>query len=166
MSLIITSRIREELELDIPTSFFVDYPSISDAKMAISALLGTNSSGGAMPSSSTENPTPGEPDTTSSIPKPNDQCLTNSIVQSRVNSKALPFATSILLSGTPKTASKTIPYGSGSATSYAKLPSISKDVCFYALNSPFMKIPGDFTNGIVAQYLAEIKRRSPKVHTF
>ena len=97
--------------------------------------------------------------------KPNDQCLTNSIVQSRVNTKALPFATSILLSGNPKTASKNIflfPYGSGSATPYAKLPSISKDVCIYALNSPFMKIPGDITNGIVAQYLAEIKRRQPQ----
>lgn len=167
MSLTITGRIREELELDIPTSFFTDYPSISEAKMAISALVGTNSSGGATPYSYTENTTPGETDTTPSTPAPDGDSLTSLMVEIQANNEALRSATSILLSGSPKTASKTLflfPDGSGSATSYALLPSISPDVCVYGLNCPFMKIPADFTNGIdgiSAQYLVEIKRREP-----
>ncbi len=167
MSLTITGRIREELELDIPTSFFADYPSISEAKMAISALVGTNSSGGATPYSYTENTTPGETDTTPSTPNPDGESLTSLMVEIRANEEALRPATSVLLSGSPKTASMNLflfPDGSGSATSYALLPSISPDVCVYGLNCPFMKTPADYTNGIdgvSAQYLAEIKRRQP-----
>ena len=44
MSLTITRRVREEIDLDIPTSFFVHYSSIGEAKMAISTLLDTSSS--------------------------------------------------------------------------------------------------------------------------
>lgn len=167
MSLTITGRIREELELDIPTTFFVDYPSISEAKIAISALIGTNSSGIATPSSYTENITPGETDTALSLSNPDSESLTSLIVEIRANEEVLRPATSILLSGSPKIASKTLflfPDGSGSATSYALLPSISPDVCVYGLNCPFMKTPADYKNGIdsvSAQYLTEIKRRQP-----
>ena len=168
MSLTISGRIREELELDIPTSFFVDYPTISEAKMAISALTSMNSSEGVTPSSSTENTTPGEADKTLSMSNPDGERLTSLIVEKiGANEEALRPATSIVLSGNPKTASKTLflfPDGSGSATSYALLPSISLDVCVYGLNCPFMKTPADYTNGIdgvSAQYLAEIQRRQP-----
>lgn len=167
MSLTITGRIREELELDIPTTFFVDYPSITDAKMAISALMGVNSSEGATPSSHTGYTTPGETETTLSMPNLDGESLTNLVVEIRANDEVLRPATSILLSGSPKTASKTLflfPDGSGSATSYAMLPNISSDVCVYGLNCPFMKTPADYTNGIdsvSAQYLAEVKRRQP-----
>lgn len=167
MSLTITGRIREELELDVSTSFFVDNPDISKAKMAISALIGMNSSGTATPSSYTGNSTPRETDTLVSMPNPYDHSLTSSIVEIRANKAELRPATSILLSGSPKSSSKTLflfPDGSGSATSYALLPSISSEVCVYGLNCPFMKTPADYTNGIdgvSAQYLAEIKRRQP-----
>lgn len=167
MSLTITGRIREELEIDIPTSFFVDYPSISVAKMAISALMGTNSSGGATPYSYTENTTPGETDRTSSMSSPDGESLTNLMVEIQANEEALRPATLILLSGSLKTASKNLflfPDGSGSATSYALLPSISPDICVYGLNCPFMKAPADYTNGVdgvSAQYLAAIKKRQP-----
>lgn len=165
MSLTITGRIREELELDIPTSFFVDCPSISEAKTAVSALMSTSSSGGATPYSYTENTTPGETDTAPSTPNPDDESLTSLTVDIRAKEEALRPATSVLLSGSSRTASKTLflfPDGSGSATSYASLPSISPDVCVYGLNCPFMKTPADYTNGIdgvSAQYLAEIRRR-------
>ncbi|MCJ1434804.1 hypothetical protein MMC27_004174 [Xylographa pallens] len=167
MSLTISGRVREELEVDIPTSFFADYPTLSEAKIAISALMGTNSSGGVTPSSYTENTTPGETDTAPSSQDPDGESLTKLIVGIRAKEAALTPATSILLSGSPKTASKTLflfPDGSGSATSYALLPSISPDVCVYGLNCPFMKSPADYTNGIEgvsAQYLTEIKRRQP-----
>ena len=167
MSLTITGRVREELELDFPTSFFTDYPSISEAKIAISAMTSTSSGGGATPYSYTENNTPDDSDTTPSTPDPEGERMTNLVVNIRANEEALRPATSILLSGSPKTASKTLflfPDGSGSATSYALLPSISPDVCVYGLNCPFMKTPADYTNGIDGvseQYLAEIKTRQP-----
>ena len=167
MSLTISGRIREELDFDIPTSFFVDYPTIDEARMAISALMGTNSRGDATPTSYTENNTPEEIDTTPSTPNPDGESLTGSIVEVGANEQSLRPATSILLSGSAKTASKTLflfPDGSGSATSYALLPSVSPDVCVYGLNCPFMKSPADYTNGIdgvSTQYLTEIKRRQP-----
>ena len=168
MSLTITGRIREEIELDVPTSFFADHPDINKVKVAISALIGPNSSGSATPSSYTGNTSPGETDTPASMPNSDDEILTGQIVELRANKGELPPATSILLSGSPKASSKTLflfPDGSGSATSYALLPSISPDVCVYGLNCPFMKIPADYTNGIdgvSAQYLAEIKKRQPQ----
>ena len=167
MSLTITGRIREELELDVPTSFFVDHPDLSTAKMAISALIGLNSSGSATPSTYTGNTTPCETDTLVKMANQYDDSLTSSIVEIQANKGELCPATSILLSGSPKTSSKTLflfPDGSGSATSYALLPRISPEVCVYGLNCPFMKTPADYTNGIdgvSAQYLAEIKRRQP-----
>lgn len=167
MSLTVTGRIREELELDIPTSFFVDYPSISKAKMAMAALMSTNSSGVGTTYSYTENTTPEETDTASSMSDSDGESLKNLNGEIRANEEALRPATSILLSGNPKTASKTVflfPDGSGSATSYALLPSISPDVCVYGLNCPFMKTPVDYTNGIdgvSAQYLAEVQSRQP-----
>lgn len=133
--------------------------------MAISILMGTNSSGGATPASYTENITFGETETTQSMPSPDVESLTSLIVEIRAKEEELRPATSVLLSGNPKTASKTLflfPDGSGSATSYALLPSISPDVCVYSLKCPFMKTPADYTIGIdsvSAQYLAGIKIR-------
>ena len=167
MSLTITGRIREELGVDVPTSFFAGHPDITNAKMAISALIGTNSSGSATPSSYTEDTSPGETDTPASMPNSGDDILTSSILEIGANKREPRSATSILLSGSPKASTKTLflfPDGSGSATSYALLPSISPDVCVYGLNCPFMKTPTEYTNGIdgvSAQYLAEVKRRQP-----
>ena len=173
MSLSITGRIREELNLDVPSTFFVDHPTVSEASNAISALMGTSMtgtspSGSATPSSYSKNSSPDETDTLPIMQTSNDENLANWIMGDQGNDLALRPATSILLSGNPKTSSKTlflIPDGSGSATSYSLLPSISPEVCVYALNCPFMKSPADFTNGIDSvsgQYLAEIRRRQPQ----
>ena len=79
-----------------------------------------------------------------------------------------PQAMSILLQGSPKTASKSLflfPDGSGSATSYAPLPSISPTLALYALNSPFLKEPSALSNSSVSAvaslYIDEILRRQP-----
>lgn len=170
MSLTISGRAREELDLDIPSSFFTDYPSINLAKPAILALTGTHSSGDATPDSYTENITPDEASETSnsssnSTPDEDMESLPSSFEDPGANDESLPPATSILLRGNPKFASKVLflfPDGSGSATSYASLPGIEPDVCVYGLNCPFIKSPADYTNGIEGvseQYLAEIKRR-------
>ncbi|KAI6951838.1 polyketide synthase, partial [Hortaea werneckii] len=79
-----------------------------------------------------------------------------------------PNATSVLLQGNPKQATKKIfflPDGSGSATSYVSIPNLGPDVCAYGLNCPFMKNPEQWQCGIEISalvYLAEIKRRQPQ----
>ena len=81
------------------------------------------------------------------------------------NPKELPAATSLLLQGSAKTATKTLfllPDGSGSATSYSLLPTISPSLAVYGLNSPFIKCPRAFETdipGLTALYVAEILRR-------
>ena len=168
MSLSIIGRIREELDLDLPSTFFVDYPSVDEARIAIAALTGTSSSEGATSSRDSINSSPDDTDTLPTIHSTNDQDLADWVVEDRGNDSTLRPATSILLSGSPKTSSKTLfllPDGSGSATSFSLLPCISPDVCIYALNCPFMKTPADFMNGIDSvsgQYLAEIQRRQPQ----
>ena len=169
MSLTVTGRVREELDLDIPSSFFTDYPTINEAKVAISTLVGTDSSGGSTPSDYSEDNTPDETETSISTPNQEGEgeSLKDFTVEVRANGESTRLATSILLSGSPKTASKTLflfPDGSGSATSYAMLPTISPSVCVYSLNCPFMKTPAEYTNGIEGvstQYLAEIQKRQP-----
>lgn len=168
MSLTITGRLREELDLDLSTTFFTDHPTVGEASIAISTLTGTSRSESATPSSCSKNSSPDDTDTLPTIQSSNDLNLADWVMEDRGNDLTLRQATSILLSGSPKTSSKTLfllPDGSGSATSFSLLPNISPEVCVYALNCPFMKNPTDFTNGIDSvsgQYLAEIKRRQPQ----
>lgn len=81
---------------------------------------------------------------------------------------APPHATSVLLQGNPKTATKVLflfPDGSGSATSYASLPKVSSDIVIYGLNCPWMKTPQDMKcslEQLTAKYLVEIRRHQPK----
>ena len=168
MSLSITGRIREELDLNLPTTFFVNHPSVGETSIAISALTGTSTSGNPTPSSySKESPTD-ETDALPTIHSSNDQNFADWVIEDQRNDLTLRPATSILLSGIPKASSKTLFLlldGSGSTTSFSFLPNISPEVCVYALNRPFTKTPADFTNGIDSvsgQYLAEIKRRQPQ----
>lgn len=81
---------------------------------------------------------------------------------------SLPPATSVLLQGNPKVATKKfflVPDGSGSATSYISIPNISPDMAVYGLNCPFMKCPEKWNcgvEGVSRLYLQEIKRRQPQ----
>ena len=107
MSLSITGRIREELDLDLPTTFFVDHPSVGEASIAICALTGTSISGNPTPSSHSKDSSTDETDTLPAIHSSNDQNLADLIMEDRGNDLTLRPATSILLSGNPKTSSKT-----------------------------------------------------------
>lgn len=85
-----------------------------------------------------------------------------------IDTSGYPPAQSILLQGSPKTATHILfllPDGSGSATSYVTIPDISsKKLAVYGLNCPFMKTPEDFTIGVVGVcqiYMKEIQRRQP-----
>ena len=77
-------------------------------------------------------------------------------------------ATSILLQGSPKTATKTfwlVPDGGGSPTSYMFIDEISSTIAVWGLTSPFVKTPEEYIIGVVGiatKFLKEIKRRQPK----
>lgn len=148
LSLTVLAKLRETTGRDFSPDFFIDNPSIE-------AVINTLS-----------------PPSKKSIPQP---VLEQKLQSQRpvVEVKSLypadsPPATSFLLQGDPKTATKTLflfPDGSGSATSYTAISPIAPDVAVYGLNCPFMKIPDRFTCGIPgvsALYKNEVRRRQPR----
>ncbi|KAJ5995510.1 polyketide synthase [Penicillium waksmanii] len=168
MSLTITGRAREDLDMDVSSSFFVDYPTVDQARLAITSLMGSGEQTGTTTPYSVNDDAKSSTTslTASSVisasAKPDDDLEVQDISQSTRP------ATSIVLQGSLKSASKTLfllPDGSGSATSYAALPKISPDLCVVGLNCPFMKTPSEYTTGIdgvASLYLSEIRRRQPE----
>ncbi|KAH7027012.1 Alpha/Beta hydrolase protein [Macrophomina phaseolina] len=74
---------------------------------------------------------------------------------------------SIRLQGNPTTASEKIfllPDGSGAATSYAQIPPISPNICLYAINSPFLREPDQFSSieDATLTWVAEIRKLQPQ----
>nr|A0A2U8NET4.1 RecName: Full=Polyketide synthase 1; AltName: Full=Conidial pigment biosynthesis polyketide synthase [Metarhizium album ARSEF 1941]AWL82991.1 polyketide synthase 1 [Metarhizium album] len=77
-------------------------------------------------------------------------------------------ATSTLLQGSPKSALYTLfllPDGSGSATSYATISAVGRDICVYGLNCPWLKSAEKLVQfglkGLASLYVGEIRRRAP-----
>ncbi|KAL8767433.1 MAG: hypothetical protein Q9194_005985 [Teloschistes cf. exilis] len=148
LSLTVLAKLRETTGREFSPDFFIDNPSIE-------AVINTLS-----------------PPPKKSIPQP----VLEQKLQSQppvAEEKSLypadsPPATSFLLQGDPKTATKTLflfPDGSGSATSYTAISPIAPDVAVYGLNCPFMKTPDRFTCGIPgvsALYKNEVRRRQPR----
>ena len=87
---------------------------------------------------------------------------------SQIDVSGCPNASSFILQGSAKTATHKfflLPDGSGTATSYSRIPKLSNDYVAFGLDCPFMRKPKDFTIGVrgVAQlYINEIKRRQPE----
>lgn len=82
--------------------------------------------------------------------------------------KRMPPASSILLQGNVKTATRNLflfPDGSGSATSYAGIPKVDPhNLAIFGLNCPFMKDPTSYTcgiEGVSKLFLEEVLRRQP-----
>ena len=142
MSLTILGKLREVLDVDLPTGLFGDNNTLAE----VEAALGLVKKAIVMA------------DTIHSPPMLNK---TTPIAIS------MPPASSIVLQGNAKSASKKLflfPDGSGSATSYAPLPRISDDVVVYGLNCPYMKTPQDMKcslEELTPSYLQEVRRRQP-----
>ena len=142
LSLTVLARLREELNLDLPGNFFLDNTSLDE----VEAKLGLKRD----PLVTVEEIIPSV-----------DIHISRSIVAS------IPKASSMMLQGNPKIATKRLflfPDGSGSATSYAPLPPISSDVVVYGLNCPYIRSPHDMQcslEDLTPPYLAEIRRRQP-----
>lgn len=187
LSLVIVSRFREELELDIDhESLLMECPSVASLK---SFLLGGDSTPSDQDSSDPTGTPSDNSNTTSSLastPSREEhtpiklEALGDALLQQEKKS-ALPVpyqelpeavktatSTSLVIQGSLRTCTKTVflfPDGSGSATSYAGIPRISPDTCVIALNSPFLKDPASLRacplDQLMAIYLAEVRRRQP-----
>ena len=140
MSLTILGALREKTGLDIAPTFLADNPSIAELEQKL-GIISKVTTGTASPSH---------------------------YERSDGVAPYYPPASSILLQGSTARASKILflfPDGSGSATSYASIPILSPDLAIFGLNSPFIKVPRDYTCGIeiVAQiFMTEIKKRQPR----
>lgn len=160
MSLTILGELREKTGIDLPSTFLSTNPTIKDMENAL----------GMRPKPKAASKPAAQKAAAPSTSKKTDMNEVSARLSSLNNTdiSRYPNATSVLLQGNPKTATKKIfflPDGSGSATSYVSIPNIGKDVCAYGLNCPFMKDPEQWQCGIEVSaliYLAEIKRRQPK----
>ena len=101
------------------------------------------------------------------LPKPKPALLVDAVRNSLKISRPERVASSVLLQGNSRIATKTfwlVPDGSGSATSYIFMPEISREIAVFGLNSPFMKTPEEYNCGVVGMatmFITEMKRRQP-----
>ncbi len=155
LSMVIGSRFREELGLDLEADFsiFVDLPTVRDLKLF---LAGDSSSSSDM-SSETSISSPDETPDESEVDEP--------------SMKFVPFckpATSVILQGIPKVAKKTLfllPDGSGSSSSYVPIPRLKADVAIVGLNCPYAREPENMNcthTSMIESFCTEIRRRQPK----
>ncbi|KAK3617844.1 polyketide synthase [Elasticomyces elasticus] len=162
MSLTILGELREKTGVDLPSTFLTTNPTIKDIEDA----LGMRSKPAAAAAPKAAAPKA----TSSSTSKSTDMNEVSARLAAinKTDISSFPTATSVLLQGNPKVATKKIfflPDGSGSATSYVSIPNIGSDTCAYGLNCPFMKDPTKWTCNIEVislVYLQEIRRRQPK----
>ncbi|KIW13453.1 hypothetical protein PV08_08641 [Exophiala spinifera] len=150
MALTVLGKLREDHEIDLDPTILADNPSLGHLRKA----LGLEKQKAPAP------------------PAPKPEVKQNIIVAPAAPPVEvvvqMPPATSVLLQGNPKTATKNLflfPDGSGSATSYVSIPAIdSKNLAVYGLNCPFMKDPTSYTcgiEGVSKLYMEEVMRRQP-----
>ena len=160
LSLTVLGKLREVLDMELPGSIFQDNGTLDE----VEAALGLKpKSVAAVPSTQVS--------ATDSVTIKIDSPVTHTQVSATqflsIKTVSHPPATSILLQGNAKTATKKFflfPDGSGSATSYAPLPKISSDIVVYGLNCPYMRNPSAMKcslEDLTPSYLSEIRRRQP-----
>lgn len=160
LCLVILSRFREEIDLDLQPAFFSEVKSIGDIKSffkAQTAAPSVDGSGATSPISDS----PKNLETSTPASSVSDDAVERA-------PKVTVRSTSIILQGTLGSNTKTIfmfPDGSGSATSYMNIPRVHPDIAMVAMNCPYMTNPkemeGSFVD-IAKILLAEVRRRQPK----
>lgn len=150
MSLQVLGSLREKLGVELESTTLADNPSLGHLRKALGL----------------EKPAPAPPmalksEVQQSVPVQKDGSEVTVV-------EKMPPATSILLQGNVKTASRKLflfPDGSGSATSYAGIPHVdASNLAVFGLNCPFMKDPTSYTcgiEGVSKLYLEEVLRRQP-----
>lgn len=159
MSLTILGELREKTGVDLPSTFLSTNNTIKDIEQALG--MGPSKARASAPKAVSA------ASKASTVTDMNEVSARLAAIN-KTDISQYPPATSVLLQGNAKVASKKIfflPDGSGSATSYVSIPNLGPDVAAYGLNCPFMKSPEGWTCGIEVSsliYLAEIRRRQPK----
>lgn len=147
LSLVVCSRMRDELELDVPNqSLFLDFPTVESLRNRIIGVLtplepepelsdsGLSTATSSNSSLSDLVKTPG--------PEVDDAHMKGLTAAVSKGIYLVKPAWSITLQGSPKNATERLflfPDGCGAATSYIKLPAISPSTAVIGFNSPFMK---------------------------
>lgn len=155
LSLMIGSRLRDELEIDVDNESMM---STLDTVGALrEALFPVNASLSSSVRSDDTSPMAEAPE----LITPPSELDFPSITES------VPPTTSVILQGNPRTAKNVLfffPDGSGLASSYASLPRINEHLVVYGLNSPYLKHGSEMNctwDGMVGSYIAEVRRRQP-----
>ncbi|RKU45682.1 Type I Iterative Polyketide synthase (PKS) [Coniochaeta pulveracea] len=183
MSLSILGTLREKTGMDIPADLFVSNPSLK----AVETALGINTPPKRAPAASEPTSKPPAVPAPNQAPAPAAPAPTTSSsnkvhphIEPEEPSRPKPprpghivdsyphyKATSVILSGSHRTASKhlfMIPDGSGSATSYTEIADVGGDWVVWGLFSPFLKTPEHFhcgVYGMALKFIDEMKRRQP-----
>ncbi|KAI0861579.1 polyketide synthase [Xylaria cubensis] len=160
MSLSILGILREKTGLDIPSDLLGHNPSLKDVERA----LGVEDK----PKKTAPATKPVKTDANKTIVKKESAVVT--VSKSTVLVDAYPHrkATSVLLQGNHRTATRQlfmIPDGSGSATSYTEITQLGPDIAVWGMFSPFMRTPEEYKCGVygmATKFLEEMKRRQPK----
>jgi len=157
MSLTILGELREATGIDLPSTFLVTNATMGQIEEALDMK----------PKAKAAAPAPAAK--AKSASKPVDAGAVSAKLRAcQKDVSKCPPATSVLLQGNAKTASKKLflfPDGSGSATSYISIPNMGNDVAIYGMNCPFMKNPKDYLvgiDGVSTLYMNELKRRQPE----
>ena len=154
LTLTITGKLQELLEVDSARDLFVECDTLQDVEESLCKALGFTSKPKELSCSYPSMPMNSSP----GIPA----------LQSDA-APSLPQATSILLSGSPKTARQILflfPDGSGSASSYAAVAPVidTSTVAIYGLNCPWRKTGAEMgrlgltMSTMVSRYVVEVRR--------
>lgn len=179
LSMVIASRYREELglDLDLEFSIFLDLPTVGHLK---NFLTGKGSTKHAVEADKDSGLTSdssyltdfSEPEKTDAendaISKPGSEASTPPALDYKLEDGELcKPATSVILQGFPKTSQKTLfllPDGSGSSSSYVPFPRLAVDAAVVGLNCPYARDPWAMKchyDHLMDSYINEIRRRQP-----
>lgn len=171
LTLVIGSRIREELSLDLQVeTLFIDFPTVKEFKKSLAghAYDETHEKHMSSSSSSTGSLSFDKINSDHDLATPfSEQSNKDSLLSEDSEWAPIPQATSVVIQGFLKTAKKILflfPDGCGSATSYAGLPKLSSEIAVIGLNSPYVKNGQDMKcnfDQLVMSFLAEVRHRQP-----
>ena len=154
-SMVISSRFREELNLELDSAFslFDDLPTVSKLEEFLSGRSSNAS------------------DISSGSSDAGDDTSVSSASDEAPPLNLQPYcrpSTSVILQGLPRVAKKTLfmlPDGGGSASSYVPIPRLQSDVAIVGLNCPYSRDAENMncTHGaMIESFCNEIRRRQPK----
>lgn len=154
-SMVISSRFREELNLELDSAFslFDDLPTVSKLE---EFLCGRSSNASDISSRSSD---------------AGDDTSVSSASDEAPPLNLQPYcrpSNSVILQGLPRVAKKTLfmlPDGGGSASSYVPIPRLQSDVAIVGLNCPYARDAENMncTHGaMIESFCNEIRRRQPK----